>query len=186
MRKTRRTGGMGRPLHTLDFWASIPYGAVIHYDNGFNQFVRGIVVDNPNEGCKGIRPVALVGNWAKNDLPQRRIDGSIYYPHHADGVLNARIFTPSDTCVYEAPAYRKGPGKIDPTKLQPKDLTVQEMTAEESAMARKVSLLFSIREEISQIAIGTDFDVDDIIREVDVRLQAAKDIRSRSRCSLGS
>lgn len=175
MRKTRRTGGMGRPLHTLDFWASIPYGAVVHYDNGFNQFVRGIVVDNPNEpGCKGIRPVALVGDWGDNDLPRRRIDGSIYYPHHAGGVVNARIFTPSDTCVYEAPAYRKGPGKIDPTKLQPKDLTVREMSDEETAMARKISLLLSIQDEIRRISDGSD--VDDVIREVEARLQAAKDI----------
>lgn len=143
-----------------DFWSSVPLGAIIHYHNGFQEFVRGEVVmgedRHTGELCKQLRPIALVGNWRKHDLPMRRPDGSIYYPYHADKIINGgedAPFQPSDTCIYESPTYARenDPNNVgDPAKLEPIDLTVPPMTPEEEANAAVERDLQAISKALSE------------------------------------
>lgn len=53
-----------------DWWQQQPVGTVVHYDNSFNSFVRGVIEVDPTDGQHKMRPTGLVGSgWGTNDLP---------------------------------------------------------------------------------------------------------------------
>jgi hypothetical protein len=55
--------------------STLRVGQIVHYDNGFAQFVRCEVV---KAGPKPeLKPIGLIGNWQQNDLAVRNPDGSI-------------------------------------------------------------------------------------------------------------
>jgi len=129
-----------------DFWANRTVGEVLHYCNGHNDFVRGVIV--LIDGQFKLKPTALVGNWSAHDLPSRRPNGDIYYPYHADKVVNGgddAAWQCSDGCVYESPtrssSYANG---LDPRTLHPIDLTVPGMTADEQEQSARERLLLEI------------------------------------------
>lgn len=130
-----------------DFWAQLPVGETIHYDNGFGEFVRGIVVER--DGEKKLKPIALVGNWSERDLPKRRPNGEVYFPHHADKIVNrgeGAEWQPHESCVYEANAYSKRDRVPDPRTLTPIDLSVPDMTFEEQEQAELERAIDRVRE----------------------------------------
>lgn len=134
--------------HQAGFWGSRKVGEVLHYCDGFDKFVRGVVVEI--DGVKKLKPTALVGNWSAHDLPKRRENGDIDYGYNA-----RKIVEPSDdgcwqpSCVYEDPtsSYSKG---TDPRGLPEIDLTLPEMTPDEKLHASKVKQLEEISSLISK------------------------------------
>jgi hypothetical protein len=127
------------------FFEGLQLGAIIHYNNGFENFVRCEVV--AHEGKKQLKPMALVGKWSASDLPQRGHDGSIYEPYHAKAIRTGNVWQPSETCVYEAPAYRKG--GLDPRALPAIDLSVPELSSEEQAAAQLWQAIKGVNEVVS-------------------------------------
>jgi len=78
-------------------------GQIVHYHNGFGQFVRCEVVDAPDDdacmhakkGERCLKELALVGNWREYDL---RSDS-----YHMQGCLEGRLFKPHSSNIYENP-----------------------------------------------------------------------------------
>lgn len=123
-------------------------GTILHYDNGFNQFVRREVVKV--DGKNKLKSIALVGEWRTHDLPHRDIRGEIYYPYHPKKIIEGELDDSLQTSTtYEAPNYDKK-GKIDPRKLPAIDLTVPPMTADQENAARLWRLIGSIREALEE------------------------------------
>lgn len=124
-----------------EFYASLVPGQIVHYNNGFGEFVRCevIVLDEdmrsgPSEYKAGqtvLQPIALVGNWKPHDLPRTYTDDQgverTVIPYHASKVLErSGAWRASASCVFEAPSYSSGYKKQgDPTTMEPIDLTVQ-------------------------------------------------------------
>lgn len=136
-----------------DFWDRQVVGRVLHYHNGFGQYVRGIVVLQGDK--KVLKPKALVGAWDKRDLPHRRPNGEIVYPYHADKVVNGgpdACWQPSEGCVVESDSYR-GPGTryqhINPLTAPEIDLSVPDMTPAQEAEARLEQVLDKVRAVIN-------------------------------------
>lgn len=119
------------------WWNEQELGSILHYDNGFEQYVRGVVVEHNGE--RKLRPIALVGKWSDRDLPHRLPNGEVRYPYHANKIVNGGldaawrpnvIFEQKDaTGAYNRPV-------IDPRVLKPIDLSLGEVTAEEAETIR--------------------------------------------------
>lgn len=127
------------------FYSSLAPGQIVHYNNGFGEFVRceAIVLEEdlrsgPSEYKAGqtvLQPIALVGNWKDGDLPHTYRDehGEEHeiVPYHAKKVLTRTgAWRASASCVFEAPGYsssykRQG----DPTTMDAIDLTVRSAVA---------------------------------------------------------
>ena len=140
---------------TEDFFAGLSVGQTIHYHNGFNQFVRCQVViaetvHSEGKKVKAIKPVALVGNWSKNDLPSRHVDGSVYNPYHVKCILEGSAFQPNASCICEAPGYSTRPVEQDPRTLPAIDLSVPPMTTKEEAQAKLWTTVNEVRSSLEQ------------------------------------
>lgn len=131
-----------------DFWDTVPLGSVLHYHDGFNRFIRGIVVERKGRNASGDRPlrglrsVAMVGAWTAYDLPRRGPDGEIKYPYHAAKILSPTpdsIFNPSPSCIYESDECTRS--LADPCEMPPIDLSVPDITPEEEVSAAKYRLI---------------------------------------------
>jgi hypothetical protein len=112
------------------FYASLEPGQIIHYNNGFENYVRCEAVEV--DGKMKLKPIALVGKWSSHDLPSRRPNGDIYLGYYAQMIADGKTFDPNVTCLYESGACRGS----DPTKWEPLDLTVPKMTPKEDAQAK--------------------------------------------------
>jgi hypothetical protein len=117
--------GMFSDLHndSEKWWASQKEGSIVHYSNGFSQYVRGrIVVEN---GEKKMVPTALVGQWLAHDLPRRLPNGEVHMGYQADKVAKGETFRPHASNMYEFKVTEGG--RIDPRTLSPIDLSVPEL-----------------------------------------------------------
>lgn len=123
-----------------DFFQHLQPGQIVHYSNGFNQFVRCQVTAD-----KQLLPIALVGDWREFDLPRRQADGSIYLGYHAQSIHDKRTMLPHASNVWECPDFDKARYK-DPTNLPAIDLTVPPMDTEEELKAAKVKLVERIHD----------------------------------------
>lgn len=102
-----------------EWWDSQEVGTILHYHNGFGEFVRCEVVDGPwasglsgeEHTSKHLQPVALVGEWRRHNL---RPEG-----FHAKKVLNREGgWRPNTGNIYEHPDYVGSSDKgINPTDL---------------------------------------------------------------------
>jgi hypothetical protein len=122
-----------------DFWARQEIGSVLHYHNGFGEYVRGVVINV--DGQHKLKPTALVGEWRKYDLPYRLPNGSIYYPHHADKIVHGgseAAWAPHESCVYESPEFSPNPRFRDvyPRNLPAIDLSLPEPTEAEKRVQK--------------------------------------------------
>jgi len=119
------------------FYASLQPDQIVHYRNGFGDYVRCRTVKESGE--TKLKPIALVGEWESHNLPRRSRNGEVYNGYHADQVINGKTFRPHASNIYEYPKYeRKG---ADPAAMTPVNLTVPPMTpeeAKEAALWRKV------------------------------------------------
>jgi hypothetical protein len=111
------------------FYSSLEPGQIVHYHNGFGQYVR---CEATRDGSKmKLKPIALVGNWDKFDLPRRLNDGSIALGYHAEQIEKGELFEPHESNIYEASGFVPNPAhkEKDPRKMEPISLEVPPMDA---------------------------------------------------------
>ncbi len=139
--------GMSRLFQNLahesdKFFASLPIGSIVHYNNGFNQYVRCKVTSGNN-----LLPIALVGNWSPHDLPRRHPNGYVQEGYHVSNIKNKKVFTPNASCVYE---HKHDANAVDPRGLAPLSLELPPITAAENVIIKKHQRLESIQKIVNQ------------------------------------
>lgn len=106
-----------------EFYASLGDHQVVHYHDGFGQYVRCHAVtateDVPGmagikKGDRCLKEVALVGNWRKHNLNPG--------DWHVRGVLEGRLFKPNASNIYENPKASVSQRHPDPRHMKPIDL----------------------------------------------------------------
>lgn len=116
------------------FWERQEVGTTLHYDQGFQRYVRGVVAEQP-DGTKGLRRTAIVdphsdgsvGSWRKWEWqPSYWDDGTPRFPLTTQKVLAGDMFRPHCTTIYE---WRRDNGtleigSVDPATFLPLDLTL--------------------------------------------------------------
>lgn len=103
------------------WWGSRTVGEVVHYSNGFRQFVRGVIVET--EGKLQMVPTALVGEWRTFDLPYYRKDGEIDFKHYPRAINEKTPMQPNCSNMYEYPGSQSSRERFDPTDMLAIDLT---------------------------------------------------------------
>ena len=109
---------------TKDWWANRTVGEIVHYHNGFGQYVRGEIVRAGHE--MKMRPTALVGNWHARDLPRRRRDGSVEYSYHVKKIRFPDVdslLQPHESNMVESPRFSRMRSSDDPRTLPVIDLS---------------------------------------------------------------
>jgi len=105
------------------FYEGLRVGEIVHYHDGFGQYIRCEVVvaeavregiDHPEikMGEKCLREIALVGAWRAYDL--------VPDSYHVRGIREHRLFHPNASCIWENPKFarREGPRTLpDPTTM---------------------------------------------------------------------
>lgn len=122
------------------FFKGLQPGSVVHYHNGFNQYVRCQVMPD-----KQLMPIALVGNWREFDLPKRQRNGEIDYGYHAKTIIEHKTFQPHASNIWEF--NRKG---SSPALLSAICLEVPPMTVKQGTEATKWKRLDAIRSYLNQ------------------------------------
>jgi len=122
-------------------------GAILHYHDGFGQYVRQIVVKDG--GVNKLKAIALVGNWDKNhDLPRRSANGTINHPYHVKNILSGELHDRLNcSTTYEHPTFvkpRGGKDSIDPRKLDPINLELPPLEGD----AKVASELWQLLEQV--------------------------------------
>ena len=131
-----------------DWFDGLMVGSILHYRDGFGTFVRcEVVVGNADNlrshdgavrdvdliGKTVLLPIALVGNW-REPVSRNLQTGKPRYGYHARSIVEARgAWRPSETCVFESPAYSGRAGESSPALAQPVDLTPPDLTADQQA-----------------------------------------------------
>lgn len=155
-----------------NFWASRKAGEILHYHNGFGEYVRcRVVFDFDGTAGFGLFPLALVGTWRAHALAKRNPDGTVSYGYHARKVLGLDsdgAWQPSETCVWEN-SPRLQTENPDVPNLPPIDLSVPPLSSEEEATAK----LWATIAEIRNAAINADNRIDPKIVLQRIRALAA-------------
>ncbi len=141
-----------------DWWNNQPVDSIVHYHNGFGNYVRGVIVND--NGVHKMKSTALVGAWRPYDLPSRDSDGTIQYGHHACGIVTGDLFQPNYTNMFEYRKTSQSPFPQDPTTWEAIDLSVPEATPEEKEKYR----LEQIRQNI--IKAAQDGDIVEAFKQV--------------------
>lgn len=140
-----------------DFYGSLTVGQIVHYHDSFGRFVRCEVVSAPGwksklgtPGVAGIalKPIALIGNWAAYDLPQRMNNGEIRLGYHAENIADGELMQPHAGNIFENPTFKAGTAfaDIDPRTMDPIDLTLPPPTAAEERLATLATRFESIHQ----------------------------------------
>jgi len=126
------------------FWESREDGEIVHYHNGFGQFVRGEIATDEN-GEKTMKPIALVGNW--RELSGRRENGEVWYDSYAKRIIDGSFFKPNSSNMWENMSdEEKSSSKYDFIRdaggdlesVEAKDISVPDITPEQEHEARIV------------------------------------------------
>jgi hypothetical protein len=112
---------------------ALQLGAIVHYHNGFGEFVRCEVVAaefDPERDVwkeRGLRQLALVGNW-QQPLVTRREDGSVHYPYAVKRL--GKIFRPHVSNIWEYPHAPcrdyQNPAELEPLSVEPPPITEEQ------------------------------------------------------------
>jgi hypothetical protein len=92
------------------FWDNVQVGAMIHYHNGFGEWVRGTVIER--DGKKLLDPTAMVGDWTHH-----------WEYHWAKLVRGDGAWQPSVSNIYESGQWSRGDTHGDPTTMEPLDFS---------------------------------------------------------------
>lgn len=114
------------------WWDNQKVGTVLHYNNGFGDWVRGEVVEK--DGEKQLKATALVGNWREGVKPTRQVGGSLTIPYHTRQVLDGASWQPDIGCIWEASENQRK-RYDDPTQMEPLDLSIPEKTNDDEKEA---------------------------------------------------
>jgi hypothetical protein len=127
------------------FYASLKVGQIVHYCNGFEDYVRCEVVNV--DGKNLLKPIGLVGKWGTHNLPSRNPDGSIYYSYHAGMIVKGSTFEPNYSNIVESPSHRARPGysASEVVVLPVIDISVPEMTPGKKKVADALALRSKIQ-----------------------------------------
>lgn len=129
-----------------NWYNQLQVGQIVHYCNGFDNFVRCKVVscEETKDGyTRTLMPIGLVGNWKQYDLPRRLPDGEIYYGVYPDKIRRRECMNPHISNMYEHKSFRRG--NVNPQTLLAITLDVPEMLEEEKSSAKKFKILNEIR-----------------------------------------
>lgn len=160
-----------------DFWQSREIGDVLHYEDSSNRWVRGVVVqglDKDGRAAKVLLPTALVGNWAKYDLPMWT-DAGVYREgsYNVKKIAEGATFQPHESCIWE---YKQGSGQRvsgDPRGMEEIDLSAPSPTAEQRAASLLLKQIEAIRNAV--FAPGTS-EVTDYGVHYQAQLQRVADL----------
>jgi hypothetical protein len=145
-----------------DFWQSREIGEILHYEDFNNRWVRAVVVqgvDKDGKEAKVLLPTALVGKWAKFDLPMWT-DAGIYREgsYHVGKIAAGETFQPNESCIWE---YKQGTGQRisgDPRGMEEIDLSAPSPTDEQRAASILLKQIEAIRNTVSSSVAGvTDY-----------------------------
>lgn len=145
------------------FFDSLEPGVIVHYHNGFNQYVRCQVTADHQ-----LLPVALVGEWKEYDLPKRQADGTVYLGYHAKQIAEKKTFRPHASNIWEFKGAHQT-GDKDPSQMKPWGLEVPPMTGPQKIDARKHQKLNAIRVVLND----NEAEPDVIFDRLKVLLQSA-------------
>jgi hypothetical protein len=147
------------------FYGSVKPDDIVHYSNGFAQFVRCKVVSD-STGIQGVKllPIALVGEvgrrqdengrwihgWNEWDLVRRLNTGEPHWGHHAKQIIEETRFQPHASNIYEYSdrLQREGP---DPRTMEPISLDPPPMTDDEAEAARLARVLYDLKGRIEGV-----------------------------------
>jgi hypothetical protein len=154
-----------------NFFDALKPGSIVHYSNGFKQYVRCQVTQDHQ-----LLPIALVGDWRVYDLPRRGRDGIIYLGYHAEQIKNGKTFRPHASNVWEFNLTKTKNHQpmnfakwTNPCQLVPMSLEVPTMTADQFLDALKYQKLEAVRE----IVKDNDAKPEVIFERLKVLLQSA-------------
>lgn len=138
------------------WWNSRKIGEIVHYHNGFGQYVRGRIVWEVTEECPAGRnamvPTELVGNWRDYDLPRIDAGGNLHESYHVRQIREGKAMQPNYTNMVEAVGVREGKGE-DPRGKPAIDLTPPQPDQEQTEAAR----LMAIRQQVlAALAVEPD------------------------------
>lgn len=103
-----------------DYYAGLKPGEIVHYDDGFQAYVRCEVVEDGGENK--LRPIALVGEWKSYDLGP-----DAYFPRKIEA--GDDLFRPNVSTIYEASgSVASKRAKTNPAELEPIRLTGQQLS----------------------------------------------------------
>jgi hypothetical protein len=136
------------------WYKNLTVGSIVHYNNGFNNYVRCEVVrgvyNSSFESKKTTKvenhllPIALVGDWKPYDLPKRRLDGTIELGYYAQHIVDKELMHPHTSSIYEC----TGRG-LDPRELEPISLEVPPVSDEAARIAKLVRACNAVREVVT-------------------------------------
>lgn len=132
------------------FYESLQPDQIVHYHNGFGNWVRCVVTRKNNQNV--LTPIALLGNWEKHELPKRQLDGSIHLGHHAKQIQDKETFSPHYSNIWESKHHLHAIYP-DPSKLTPINLDLPEMTEEEKANSKLWGKIEEIQQILSKVYI---------------------------------
>jgi hypothetical protein len=126
-------------------------GTILHYHNSFGQYVRQIVVKDGS--VNKLKPIALVGNWDKHDLPYRHANGTVCQPYHAKKILSGELYDSLQcSTTYEHPTFVK-PGtkfnNIDPRKLDPLSLELPPLEGDAKVATELWQLIEQVQAKLN-------------------------------------
>ena len=152
------------------FFDTLRPGSIVHYSNGFKQYVRCQVTQDHQ-----LLPIALVGDWREYDLPRRQRDGTINLGYHAAQIKTGKTFRPHASNVWEYNLTKSKDHQPcnfskweDPSDLRPMELEVPPMTGPQKVAALKYQKLNGIRE----IVKDNDAEPEIIFERLKVLLQS--------------
>ncbi len=123
------------------FYDNLQLGDIIHYHNGFNNWVRCEVVTD--EGIKKLLQKELVGDWKSHDLP-RRVNGTVQLGH---AQYLGQLFRPDPSNLFEGTCKRYP----DPRNLPAINLDVPPPTQQETQIARLWKAANDIQNTYSEV-----------------------------------
>lgn len=161
-----------------DFWASREVGEVLHYEDFNNRWVRGTVVqglDRDGKEAKVLLPKALVGKWARFDLPMWT-DAGVYREggYQVQKIVSGETFQPNESNIWE---YKQAMGQRvqgDPRVMDEIDLSAPSPTIEQRAASVLLKQIEAIREAVSHTS-----DVTDFVSHYQAQLQKVADLAER-------
>lgn len=165
-----------------DWWDAQALGTVVHYDNGFGQFVRGVIVDDGGE--RKMQPTALVGHvitadtpvedirehggWRDHEVARRTAYGDVDYGYHAKHVLTRESMRPHPGNIVESPDYSGSKLGVDPREMEPIDFDSLLPQPDDDRLAAEA--LCRLVNRIAHVCNrGNDREMDDRARIAEVR-----------------
>lgn len=101
------------------FYETVSIGAIVHYKNSHNQYVRCRVI--AHNGCKALLALGLVGKWLDIDLPRWTSLGEFVDGTWAAWARSGKhVFSPHPSCIVESanPALAKAIATMTPLNIE--------------------------------------------------------------------